>query len=425
MESSGSYNAGFASMVGNSYTKHPLQDYLGVLGGVGELKPVEPKAIASDDGMRWQDFRTSLLGFPVMAFWKRGTGDNAIYTFIGYYRMLLDKSSTQVLGFKTPKKVVHKLFPTKINDKGEQEYARLRDIAECWEFSNNARGYCSYRDPWNRVELSFKPPVGVANEYTDKGAPIVANSFEYRYHSKDDYIDTLYAFDQASQADLNEVAKELGLPANSIIEKNRASGADALLTTHINWEKVCKWLWSTNVDAVESQGTYREIPVGDMEYKTDGTFFIINENNEFVPSTEAFNKDKSYYIANTGDDKETNPYIEVNAAPAEYVFEVGKFYYLAAGGDTAKTDDDIYTISYDAFDGSIKYYEFIEGDASSFDTRFDLLVRPVDTQKETYNSGIQYYTWHGTEYDANNAEKRVVVKKGSATGAVRPVAVSN
>lgn len=424
MESSGSYNAGFASMVGNGYTKHPLQDYLGVLGGVGNLKPVEPKAIASDDGMRWQDYRTSLLGFPVMAFWKRGSGDSAIYTFIGYYRMLLDKSSTQVLGFKTPKKVVHKLFPY-VDDEGNTQYKRLRDVAECWEFSNNARGYCSYRDPWNRVELSFKPPVGVANEYTDKGAPIVANSFEYRYHSKDDYIDTLYAFDQASQADLNEVAKELGLPANSIIEKNRASGADALLTTHVNWEKVCKWLWSTNVDAVESQGTYKEIPVGDIEYKTDGTFFVINENNEFVASTEAFNKDKTYYIANTGDDKETNPYIEVNAAPAEYVFEVGKFYYLAAGGDTESTDDDIYTISYDAFDGSIKYYEFIEGDESSFNTRFDLLVRPVNTTKDTYNSNTQYYTWHGTEYDANDVSKRVVVKKGSATGAVRAVETPN
>jgi hypothetical protein len=28
MESSGSYNAGFASMVGTCYTKHPLKDYL-------------------------------------------------------------------------------------------------------------------------------------------------------------------------------------------------------------------------------------------------------------------------------------------------------------------------------------------------------------------------------------------------------------
>jgi hypothetical protein len=180
----------------------------------------------------------------------------------------------------------------------------------------------------------------------------------------------------------------LGLSEGSIIEKNRASGADALLSTHTNWEKVCKWLWSTNVDAVESQGTYREIPVGDVEYKTDGTFFIIDNNNEFVPSTEEFNKDKNYYIENTGTDKLTRPYIEVNAAPTEYLFEPGKFYYLTAGADTESVDDDIYTISYDDFDGSIKYYEFIEGDEESFDTRFDLLVRPVNIDKDHYSDSI-------------------------------------
>ena len=171
----------------------------------------------------------------------------------------------------------------------------MRDVAECWEFSNNARGYCSYRDPWNRVELSFKPPVGVKNEYTDKGAPIVANSFEYRYHCKDDYIDKLYAFDEATQAELNEVAEELGLPENSIIKDNRPSGADALLTTHTNWEKVCKWLWSTNLDAVESQGRYIKVPVGDVEYKTDGSFFYINANGEYIAATEAFDAEKAYY----------------------------------------------------------------------------------------------------------------------------------
>jgi hypothetical protein len=115
----------------------------------------------------------------------------------------------------------------------------------------------------------------------------------------------------------------------------------------------------------------------------------------------------------------------VNAAPAEYVFEIGKFYYLAAGGDTDNSEDDIYTISYDDFDGSIKYYEFIEGDEDSFNDRFDLLVRPVNIIKESYNSDTQYYTWHGMDYDANDVEKRVVVKKGYATGAVRAVEISN
>ena len=67
MESSGSYNAGFASLVGNAYTKHPLQDYVkaGVLTNTDKF---ESEVFGET---RWQDFRTSLLGFPVMAFQKR------------------------------------------------------------------------------------------------------------------------------------------------------------------------------------------------------------------------------------------------------------------------------------------------------------------------------------------------------------------
>jgi hypothetical protein len=223
--------------------------------------------------------------------------------------MLLDKSSTQVLGFKTPKDVTHKLFP-KVKD-GVTTYKRLRDIAECWEFSNNARGFCSYRDRWKRVELSFKTPEGVVDKdaYTSKGAPIVADDFEYRYHALDDYIDVLYDFDKATQEQLNEVAKELGLPSGSIIAGDRVSGANALLTTHENWEKVCKWIYSTDPDAVASQGTYTPAAVGNVEYKTDGTFFIINANNQYEATTEPFDFNKTYYQANTGDDKDTVPYV--------------------------------------------------------------------------------------------------------------------
>ena len=93
MESSGSYNAGYASLVGNAYTKHPLQDYVkaGVLTNTNKFK----NDVFGD--MRWQDFRTSLLGFPVMAFQKRkkrgSTTGETEHVFIGYYRMLLDKGS--------------------------------------------------------------------------------------------------------------------------------------------------------------------------------------------------------------------------------------------------------------------------------------------------------------------------------------------
>ena len=421
MESSGSYNAGFASLVGNGYTKHPLQDYIakGVLNEKSKLKPVVSTSTADQDGMRWNDFRTSLLGFPVMAFWKKGTGDNTTYTFIGYYRMLLDKSSTQVLGFKTPKKVTHNLFP--FEKDGKTEYKALRDVAECWEFSNNARGFCSYRDRWKRVELSFKAPKGVVDKdaYTSKGAPIVADDFEYRYHALDDYIDILYDFDAATQTDLNDVADELGLEKGSIIVGDRESGADALLLTHKNWEDVCKWVYSTDPDAVASQGVYTIAPVGNVEYKTDGTFYIINENNEYTPSTEPFDVNKTYYRENTGTDKEQVPYIQVDAAPAEYLYVKGKFYYLAAGyGTPDDATDDVYAISNDDYDGSTTYYTFTDSGIDELNSKFDLLVRPVNISTETYNASTQYYTWHGTDAD-------VVINPGHPTGAVRPVAAPN
>lgn len=420
MESSGSYNAGFASWVGNGYTKHPLYDYYkaGLLGGTNKLEPVVDSSVIK--GIQWNDYRTSLLGFPVMAFQKTGSGDNVKYTFIGFYRMLLDKSSTQVLGFKPNKKVTHKLFPNGTDESGNTTYESLRNIAECWEFSNNARGFCSYRDPWSRVELSFKSPAGVANEYTAKGAPVVANSFEYRYHSKDDYIDILYDFNSASQSDLNTVAKKLGLATGSIIAGDKESGADALLTTHRNWEKVCQWLWSTNLDAVESQGSYSKVPVGDTVYET-GKFYIIDDEGDYVISNDEFDANKTYYSYGTLEGASEASYNPVNVCPAEYKYESGKFYYLAAGGNTESTSDDVYAISTEGYVGGIDYYVFIEGDTSTFDDRFDLLVRPVDFTIDTYDASKQYYTWHGTDYDATDSSKCVVINPGHATGAVQKV----
>jgi hypothetical protein len=70
MESSGSYNAAYASMVGNAYSKHPLQDYLNIISNKDKLGPDTrlKTTLLSEEGIKWNDYRTSLLGFPVMAF---------------------------------------------------------------------------------------------------------------------------------------------------------------------------------------------------------------------------------------------------------------------------------------------------------------------------------------------------------------------
>lgn len=397
MESSGSYNAGFANMVATAYTKHPLQDYVkaDVLTNTAQLKPV----IENLD-MRWEDYRTSVQGFPVMAFWKHGND----YTFIGYYRMLLDKGSDECYGFDINKKITNNL----LNDE------KQKNVTECWEFSNNARGFCSYRDPWNRVELSFKAPSDVSNEYTTDGAPVVANSFEYRYHSKEDSIDTLYSFNSATQSDLDEVADDLGLDPGSIIAGDKASGADALLTTYANWEKAVKWVWSTNLDAVDSQGTYIKVPVGNYEYKP-GTYYSVTADGDYAIDNDEFDADKIYYEEVKETDsggQQVTVYKIVAVTTKEYLFEANKFYYLVSGSDTESTDDDVYALATE-FDNGIDYYTFNSIiDEKELNEKFDLLVAPAIGE---YSVETQYYTKDNT----------ATINKGSATGAIVKVDVPN
>lgn len=423
MESSGSYNAGFASLVGNGYTKHPLQDYMPFLSGTAKLKPIVNGVPTDDDGMRWEDYRTSLLGFPVMAFQKRGEGDSAIYTFIGYYRMLLDKSSREVLGYKPHKNVVNKLFPDGLDDNGNPKYKRVRDTAECWEFSNNARGFCSYRDPWNRVQLSFLAPETVTEgAYTADDAPVVCNSFEYRYHALDDAIDVFYNYkENASKTDvMKEACEALGVPEFTAGDKLAA--AKALMTTHANWEKFCQWVWSTNLDAVPSQGSYEKVRLGTVKF--DATkHYIINENGVYVLATE-YSDDQTYYelvpkTSTTADEEgneviETkNEYVIVDAVPEAQIYKKNTFYYLASGEDTTNTDDDVYALcADDAFSGSITYYKFTSLTEDKLDKLADLLVAPAEGD---FDSSVTYYTYDGS----------VTINPTGPTGAVAEVAAGS
>jgi hypothetical protein len=177
MESSGSYNAGLANLVYNAYAgKHPLDDY-------GLTNEVNTK-----------DLRTNVKGFPILMFHEKSDGTK---TYIGRYNMLLDKGSDDCYGFSAD--AVNKFV---LDENGEP--LALEDVAECWEFSDNARGYCSFRDPYNRDVLSFRS--GTADDYSDEalssgntdstnkkvGTPLVVDSFEYRYHKDADLLDYYY-----------------------------------------------------------------------------------------------------------------------------------------------------------------------------------------------------------------------------------------
>ena len=409
MESSGSYNAGFASLVGNAYTKHPLKDYMdkGLLTNTDKLKsPVFNE-------MRWEDYRTSLLGFPVMAFQKRkkkgGSNGDAEYLFIGYYRMLLDKGSDQVLGFKTPKKVEHTLVDNK----------KLRDVAECWEFSTNARTFCSYRDPWDRVELSFKAPRSVGNNGFIKldsgaiGGPVVLNHFEPRYFVYEDYLkndeDGFYNFGNLDQDTVNEICDDLGISVIEITsDEAKYQAQDAAVNLMDNWQKVCKWIYSTNLENVKSQGGYEEIPVGLVEYQPN-TFYIIDEEAEsgYSLADGEFSPTQTYYSKSTyteedeeGVEKTYDKYENAYATLNEYLYTKNKFYIFVSGAYSLCSDEE--------FDASTTYYQFNSLSDDKIAEIADLLVAPATT----YESGVTYYTYNS---DAK------FVKGGGKTEAVKEV----
>jgi len=69
---------------------------------------------------------------------------------------------------------------------------------------NNNRTYCSFRDPDKRKDLTFdafeiKNGQKVRKLSSTKSAPLVADSFEYRYHDDSDALD--YIMDPEKEAD--------------------------------------------------------------------------------------------------------------------------------------------------------------------------------------------------------------------------------
>lgn len=129
MESSGTYNMGLANLVKEAYSHHPMADYI----AKNAFKRLDDNG--NDLIGNLDDYRTSVQGFPVLAFHQKDDGSDPI--FIGRYNMLLDKGSDEAYGFKLNKGVLQNFL------NGE----RVRDMAECWEMENNSRGFCSFRDP--------------------------------------------------------------------------------------------------------------------------------------------------------------------------------------------------------------------------------------------------------------------------------------
>lgn len=181
MESSGSYNTGFANLMGSGiYNKHPLDD------------------IGFDASSK--NYRTSVYGFPFLAFHKRADGS---YTYIGRYNFNLDKGSNEYYGFE---------------EKYAQPYmdgATVKEIAECWELRDNQGTWCSFRYPNDAArEAGFMTPTA---DSTNENPKIeVAQHFEARYNAEGDEFETAQKY-RTMDDDGNDYSETIGGTSNAAI----------------------------------------------------------------------------------------------------------------------------------------------------------------------------------------------------------------
>ena len=317
MESSGTYNMGLTNLVHSAYDKHPTDDYnkAGAFSKVSYKVSNEPTAnsglqyFADSKGSEKVkfstdnpyvpgkfylpeykpytfspdeviDFRTNVQGFPVMAFWKYGGTDND-YRFIGRYNMLLDKGSDEVYNFKPSKSIANNFGKIK---KGVK--TTVRKMTECWEFSDNQRTFCSFRDPQSRYrfgfdfyvlstaeaynpklsyfyddcgrqkvtfsdDLVYEPGKYYTRSLNAKGScPAAADSFEYRYNDNEDFLD--YIYDPTLNGDVyNDLVDSGDYSATALADIDFRS--EEMFKIYQHWEKACQWVWSTCTDNVPTE----------------------------------------------------------------------------------------------------------------------------------------------------------------------------
>ena len=326
-------------------------------------------------------YRTSVQGFPILMFHttkardKDGTGEEPV--FIGRYNMLLDKGSAEAYGFDV--------------DNAQVKYANNKsvgDIAECWEFENNSRGFCSFRDPWKRKELSFAAPekTSVGQAQTAKGAPIVADSFEYRYSCVDDYLDYLYDLNKSAEDDgiVNKLKVKFGIDIKNDID----SGRQKLLELYSNWERAVQWVWSTATDAdiegygsVPQLGSYNIVDVAEALYESDKYWYYNMDAGQYQLASGDFNANEVYYIKESHSGG-TESWAGIKLTNNEkLVYKPNQFYIMVNKNYVLSTDDE--------FDSSAIYYQLIV-DTSLIDDKWKLNT-PVTYGITTYEYDTQEY----------------------------------
>jgi len=196
MESSGTYNTGYANLMGNPqhplYTQHPL-DFYGI------------------DGVSTSGLRTTVYGFPVLTFHEyentlmNPSEKGAKYEYIGRYNLNLDKSSNEYYGFEIEKEQPFINAPwdeyeeVEITDalgqpildgegkpqtekrvKTHHEHPWISQIAECWELEDNQGTWCSFKYPSAEARTTgFRT---MQTGYTDRLECMLHYEYRYSYY---------------------------------------------------------------------------------------------------------------------------------------------------------------------------------------------------------------------------------------------------
>lgn len=254
MESSGTYNMGFANLVKNAYTHHPLKDYYDK-GAIQKAETQYNQATSYEEGTTYwyvnhkgnwkntvedelkiasaEDFALGPVAYAAAAgqtkvctdesneFYNKWYTADTVYvqattpSYLDDYRtsvqgipVLAFHQTTDAQGKSTGIKFIGRY--NMLLDKGSDEAygfkpveeiynkfvqrkgkpTKISEIAECWEAENNSRGFCSFRDASTNRTDDKFFDTGAL---TAAGAPIVADYWEYRYHDKADSLDILYA----------------------------------------------------------------------------------------------------------------------------------------------------------------------------------------------------------------------------------------
>ena len=480
MESSGTYNMGFANLIKNGYSKHPLDDYNktgafvfedpekteieiatsydsgatyyyinhkgnqkaadGVDGELvvsseedfnktpaelwAEQRPDDPAnkyATSGEYAGHWllkvpgyseknipntESYRTSVGGFRVLTFHKKLLQDGSVYyQYIGMYNMLLDKGSDEAYGFKPDKTAGFSPLQKFLKNK------KISKIAECWEMENNNRTYCSFRDPDKRKDLTFKAFEIKNGQKVYKvnsvgSAPLVADSFEYRYNADADILDYIMdpikEYDKYSSEDAQAYMTKNNVDLlfdDKDKSKNFDVRAEFLWNKYKNWEKACQWVWSTCTDYVISQGEYAPIVVGKQLWQPD-TFYI-SQNNEYIKDTgSAWDPNIVYYEVKT-DTNNITSYVDAHVADEAHVFnDINKNnFYIKVNNVYVSCAND------PEFNDSITYYQLNNYTDEELATkRVDRLVRQCTTE-DIFDSNEIYYTYDGTKQNGEATTK--------------------